>query len=115
MPSVKKEPLSRERWLWILNQLRLKGLSLARISIDHGYHKSAVGLVRDYRYPAIERIITDILGLTPQDLFPDRYTPDGRPIGRNYPRDRRHLNISKNEAGVNLKIGGGGSFHAANE
>ena len=110
MPSVKKEPLSREQWLWLRHQIGLKGLSLARISIDQGYHKSAVGLVRDYRYPAIEKIIADILSLTPQDLFPDRYTADGKPIGRNYPRDRRHLNLSINRDRVNVKekIGGGG-------
>jgi len=89
MPSVKKEPLSRDRWLWIRNRIELKGLSLASISRNHGYHISAAGLVRDYRYPAIEKIIADILGLPPQDLFPDRYTADGKPLGRNYPRDRR--------------------------
>ena len=89
MSSVKKEPLAREHWLWIRNQIELKGLSLDSIATAHGYHKSAVGLARDYRYPAIEKIIADIIGLTPQDLFPDRYTADGKPIGRNYPRDRR--------------------------
>lgn len=89
MSSIKKEPLSREQWLWMRNQIELRGLSLARIATTHGYHKSAVGLVRFYRYPAVEKIIADILSLTPQDLFPNRYTADGNPIGRNYPRDRR--------------------------
>ncbi|MFH1857319.1 MAG: helix-turn-helix domain-containing protein [Candidatus Omnitrophota bacterium] len=89
MPRLKKEPLSLKQWLWIRNRIELQGLSLASIARDHGYHKSAVGLARDYRYPAIEKIIADTLGLTPQDLFPDRYTSDGKPLGRSYPRDRR--------------------------
>ena len=100
MPSVKKEPLSRDRWLWVRNQLGLRGLSLASISRNHGYHISAAGLVRDYRYPFFEKVIADILGHTPQDIFQDRYTLDGKPIGRNYPR---HLNLSKNIPEVNGK------------
>jgi Ner family transcriptional regulator len=103
MASVKKEPLSREKWLWIRNQIELKGLSLARISKAHGYHKSAVGLVRYYRYPHVEKILADILGLTPQDLFSDRYTPAGQPLGRDYPRDRTRVNLSPNTSEVNEK------------
>lgn len=89
MPNIEKNTVPKERWLWIRNRIELKGLSLANIARDHGYHKSAVGLARDYRYPAIEKIIADTLGLTPQDLFPNRYTTDGKPLGRNYPRDHR--------------------------
>jgi len=91
MPNIEKNTVPKERWLWIRNRIELKGLSLASIARDHGYHKSAVGLARDYRYPAIEKIIADTIGLTPQDLFPSRYSADGQPIGRNYPRDRRRL------------------------
>lgn len=89
MSSVMKEPLARKHWIWIKSQLDLKGLSLAQIARAHGYHPSAVGLARDFRYPAIEKIIADILGLTPEYIFPSRYTADGKPVGRNYPRDRR--------------------------
>lgn len=105
MFNVKKEPLSRTHWLWIRNQIELKGLSLSGIARAHGYHKSAAGLVRDYRYPFFEKIIAEILGCDPQDIFLDRYTPDGKPIGRNYPRDRRRSNFSKNGIEVNGKEG----------
>ncbi len=80
----KKETLPLERWLWISTQLKLKGLSFAQISLSHGYHKSAAGLVRYHRYPVFEKIIADIIGVSPSVLFPERYTPDGRPIGRAY-------------------------------
>jgi len=89
MPSTKKETLALDRWLWIRTQVKLKGFSLAQISVSHGYHKSAAGLVRYYRYPFFEKIIADIVGVPPQVLFPERYTPDGQPIGRKYPRQIR--------------------------
>ena len=89
MPNVKKMPILREHWLWIRNRIELKGLSLVSIAKDHGYNVRAITLVKDYRYPAIEKIIADTLGYTPQDLFQDRYTPDGEPLGRRYPREIR--------------------------
>lgn len=103
MSNVKKEPLSRQHWLWVRNQLGLKGLSLASISKAHGYHKSAAGLVRDYRYPFFEKVIAKILDLTPQDLFPSRYAVDGKPIGRNYTLTKMGLKSMEKRRNCNEK------------
>lgn len=49
----------------------------------------------------VERAVANELGLQPQDIWPDRYDPDGtpRPYGRrNYPKARVINDLRQNEA-----------------
>lgn len=68
MAALRKTP---ERWT-------LRGLSLAR-----GYSSGAVGKALRMPWPAVEQIIADELDMKPQDIWPSRYTRDGKPkLGR---------------------------------
>lgn len=107
--DVKKKPLSNEYWLWIKYRLAQVGyrtwLSLA---VKHKYHVSAFTLVKNYAFPNVEKIIANTIGMTPQDLFPNRYSVDGTPIGRKYPRDvrlsdRKKIRNGKDKRGKNHK------------
>ncbi|NVJ90167.1 MAG: helix-turn-helix domain-containing protein [Methylocystaceae bacterium] len=60
--------------------LEKKGLSLAEVSRRAGYHESSAGrCIRGTAWPAVEKHISDALGLSPDEVFPDRYK-NGIPI-----------------------------------
>jgi len=52
-------------------------------------------------YPRFERIIAEHLGLTPQELFPERYDADGLPLrGPGPGKPRRNVSCpGKNNSG----------------
>ena len=67
--------------------VRLRGTSLAQLSLQHGYHRDAFGQAlrsRRWRSRRIERLLATFLGVRPADLWPDRY-PDATQRGA-----RRH-------------------------
>ena len=99
---TKKNPLSNDLWSWIKHRLTLNGYPSFR-ALGKAYNYSQGGAfknVKNYPYPAAQKIIADIIGITPQNLFPNRYTSAGKPMGRNYPRDRR---ITKRKISCNGK------------
>jgi lambda repressor-like predicted transcriptional regulator len=88
--DVKRNPISREHWAWI--RLRLAEVGFPKwkpLAEKHQYTTSAFSITRCYAFPNIEKIIAETIGLAPQDVFPSRYMKDGKPIGRNYPRENR--------------------------
>ncbi|MDP1991953.1 MAG: helix-turn-helix domain-containing protein [Syntrophales bacterium] len=98
---IKKDPLSNDLWSWIKHRLTIKGYpSFRALGKAYKYSDGAFKNVKNYSFPATQKIIADIIGTTPQELFPNRYTPEGKPIGRNYPRDRR---ITKHKISCNGK------------
>lgn len=99
----KKDPLTNDLWSWIKHRLTIKGYpSFRALGKAFNYSDGAFKNVKNYTYPAAEKIIADIIGITPQELFPNRYTSDGKPLGRKYPRDRR---ITKRKNSCNEKNG----------
>jgi Ner family transcriptional regulator len=72
----------KKRWAWILYQCNLRGFSLASLASRHGVVRETLYQVRHKRYPRMERIIAEALGLTPKDLWPERYDDDGLPSRR---------------------------------
>lgn len=66
----------------VLAALKKRGLSLARLSVENGYHPTAAGKALKQSWPAIERILAAALALTPQEIWPSRYDKDGRPKAR---------------------------------
>lgn len=84
--SNKKIPLSNEFWSWIKYQLAIKGYpSFRALGKAYKYSDGAFKNVKNYACPANEKIIADIIGMTPQTLFPNRYSVNGKSIVRDYP------------------------------
>ena len=69
-----------ERTAWVQAQLRLRGLSFAKIAERHGWHRNAVSMaMRLPSYPQ-ERAIAAAIEVEIAALFPERYAPDGQRI-----------------------------------
>jgi Ner family transcriptional regulator len=66
----------------VLAALKKRGLSLAGLSMAHGYHPTAAGKALRRPWPAMEAIIAAELGVPPQRLWPSRYDAGGRTLPR---------------------------------
>ncbi len=91
--DIPKEPAVRREW--IKYQLRLKGYSLRQLSAEHGVYWTTAQQVLRVPMPKWEKIISDKIGLLPQDLWPERYDQDGKP-NRHSPRYPRNDTTSTN-------------------
>ncbi len=82
MPKITTQKMpAQEDWhsAFIIYQLRLKGLSLRRLSRQHKYSVSSAANALRLPWPKMERLIADALGVTPQSIWPTRYHEDGTP------------------------------------
>jgi Ner family transcriptional regulator len=68
----------------VLAALKKRGLSLAGLSMAHGYHPTAAGKALRRPWPALEAIIAAELGLPPQRLWPSRYDANGEALPRKH-------------------------------
>ncbi len=85
--DIPKEPVIRREW--IKYQLKIRGYTLAKLSYLFSNNRKSVTQALRVPVPKWERVIARILGLRPQDLWPERYDEAGRP-NRNssrYPRN----------------------------
>ncbi|MFQ5510120.1 MAG: helix-turn-helix domain-containing protein [Leptospirillia bacterium] len=64
----------------IVAALRKVGTSLRKLSIANGYAPHTVKAALNKPYPNGERIIADALGVHPMEIWPSRYTDEGKPI-----------------------------------
>lgn len=71
--DIPKKP--EERRAWIKYKLDLLGCGFAAIARDLGVTRAAVNSVLRKRYPKMERIVAKKLGVRPEDLWPERYSP----------------------------------------
>lgn len=69
----------KKRWAWILYQCNLRGFSLASLASRHGVARETLYQVRHKRYPRMEKIIAEALGIAPEELWPERYDGEGQP------------------------------------
>lgn len=76
-----------ERSIWVQGQLKLSGRSLASLSRQHGWHRGALYSALFQPSDPQEKALADALECTQQQLFPERYTPDGE--RRHYVRKDR--------------------------
>jgi Ner family transcriptional regulator len=60
----------------VLAALKKRGKSLAGLSVANGYHPTAAGKALKRRWPALEAIIAEALGLRPAQIWPSRYATD---------------------------------------
>ncbi|MEG7521985.1 MAG: helix-turn-helix domain-containing protein [Chromatiales bacterium] len=81
--AVIRDP--KHRAGWIIYQLKLRGESLASVARKYGKRRQLPTMALRVPYPLWEKRIADMLELTPQELFPERYDRNGlpnRPMGR---------------------------------
>lgn len=92
------------RWELIKGALRARGSSLSAIAVQIGITKEAVGRVNLHPYPAVEAAIAHALNVKPQDLWPERYQPDGTPRRRrpNAPTANPRIRGKRKSAQVNV-------------
>jgi Ner family transcriptional regulator len=77
-----KQPETPDDWhpADVLAALKKRGQSLAGLSVAHGYHPTAAGKALKRPWPAMEAIIATAIGLTPVQIWPNRYDAAGQPI-----------------------------------
>ena len=63
----------------VLAALKKRGLSLAGLSVSHGYHATAAGKALKRSWPALEVVIAEAIGVKPEQIWPSRYK-EGRAI-----------------------------------
>ena len=56
------------------------GWTWTSLSVACGYDRSTVSKVLSHSYPAVERIVADVLGVEPWVIWPDRYNDYGQPV-----------------------------------
>ncbi|MBF0646414.1 helix-turn-helix domain-containing protein [Desulfuromonas acetoxidans] len=59
--------------------LEKKGFSLSRIAREHGYAPTSPSNVFRRRWAAMEKIIANIVGVSPHIIWPSRYSDDSSP------------------------------------
>jgi Ner family transcriptional regulator len=96
IPVLQQEPKSSiENTPWhpadIKAALEKRGVSLAQLSRRNGYHETAAGRALRISWPEMERIIAEALGISPQSIWPDRYSRDGLPLKYLTPRRQKKL------------------------
>ena len=63
----------------VLAALKKRGHSLAGLSVANGYHPTAAGKALKQPWPALERLVAEAIGVTPQEIWPSRYDAEGTP------------------------------------
>lgn len=58
-----------------------KGYSFARIAREHGYVSNSPNTVLWTPWSTMERIVADLIGVTPQTIWPSRYDRHGNHLG----------------------------------
>lgn len=89
-----KNPADRRGW--IIWQLRKRGWSLSRIALQEGVSVQAVSSALMVPSSHLQRVIADLLDMTPQQLFPEFYDRAGRRLGRTRDPQRTTRQSSRN-------------------
>lgn len=74
MTTRKPPKKQKRRAIWIKHQLEKIGTSYAQIGREEGVSRQAVSKAVYASYPKMERAIARRLGLTAQQIWPDRYS-----------------------------------------
>lgn len=76
--------------------VRKSGITLKALSEKHGYQADACRRATRFPWPAVEKIIADALGLSPQAIWPSRYDAKGHPLTRRKSTARRRRRHRQN-------------------
>jgi Ner family transcriptional regulator len=81
-------------------ELRKRGWSFARLGRLYNYRQPGQPRhVLRQRWPAMEKVIADILEVQPATIWPDRYKADGTPIGTGIRRTPTFTTSAKSDNG----------------
>lgn len=69
-----------------------RGISMEALAIQHGYSAAVVRIALIRRCAAGEKLVSHLIGVPLQEIWPSRYFPDGR--SRAIPRRSRLINQS---------------------
>lgn len=78
--DIPKEPAIRRAW--VVYQLRIRGLSFGSLARDSGVSRQAISNALLMPSSHLEEIIAEAIGLTAQELFPERFDATGRRLHR---------------------------------
>ena len=91
------------RWEWIKFQLRTKGTSLAQLARQLGVERNALNNVKRVAYPRMERAIAQALGLTPFQIWPERWDKNEEPFRQRPGRAEKSSEIAQKSNGLSPK------------
>ncbi len=68
---------------WTITEIKAaleeEGWSCRQLSFSRGYQSNAVQTALHRPYPAVEKIIAHVVGVSAHEIWPDRYGDDGKP------------------------------------
>ena len=75
-----KKP-ARQDWTpaYICYRVWDSGATLRKLDRAHGFAPGALSVALRRAWPNAQRIIAEAIGVAPQEIWPSRYEPDGRP------------------------------------
>lgn len=68
-----------------------KGYSMTRVGVENGYHKVSPFDALRKAWPAMERIIADIIGVEPWVIWPSRYDEFHQPLRKRQRSSSRNI------------------------
>lgn len=78
-----KKPVAHNGIDWhpaqIIAEIKKLGTSLQREARLRHYYRTTLNGALGHPYPKAERIIAEIIGVSPQEIWPSRYHADGTP------------------------------------
>jgi Ner family transcriptional regulator len=91
---VPKHPAERRVWIWV--QLRLRGTSLRRLAAENGVSQQAMSHALVSPSSHLEEVIAQALGLTAQQLFPERFDALGNRLSWTRDQQRNTRQTGRN-------------------
>lgn len=87
MSNTKNQTIRAPR-TWHVEQIkaavRMRGLTLKELSLINGLPPAACSFALNYPHQSAEKVIAEFLGVPLYELWPDRWTADGRRIRPRY-------------------------------
>ncbi len=86
----------RERVAWVQYRLRLLGLTFTDLARAEGVSHRAIRQALYSPSQYLEEVIARAIGLTSQELFPERFDASGRRLHRSRPQHRKANHLQSN-------------------
>jgi Ner family transcriptional regulator len=78
--EIPKKPAQRAAW--VVFQLRMRGLSLSELARREGVTRRGMAAALYYPSAQLEPVIASAIGITVEQLFPERFSEDGTRLHR---------------------------------
>lgn len=82
---------TEKRREWIKYQLKIRGISIAKLAREHDVSRQALSTALVRSNPRWEYVISSALGVAPNAIWPERYEYAGRNKNIILPISRRNL------------------------